>query len=50
MNMSLSTIIEIKKNPATYISKQAELVQIDNSNKVILKDGNRQVIDKKIHN
>ena len=36
-----------KKNPATYISKQAELVQIDNSNKVILKDGNRQVIDKK---
>ena len=36
-----------KKNPATYISKEAELVQIDNVNKVILKDGNRQIIDKK---
>ena len=36
-----------KDSPATYIAKQAELVQTDNSNKVILKNGNRQIIDKK---
>jgi len=36
-----------KEDPATYISKQAELVQTENLNKVILKDGNRQIIDKK---
>ncbi len=36
-----------KDEPATYIANQAELVQIDDFNKVILKDGNRQVIDKK---
>ena len=36
-----------KDNPATYIAKQAELIQLDNANKVILKDGNRQIIDKK---
>jgi len=36
-----------KENPATYIAKQAELIQLDNANKVILKNGNRQIIDKK---
>ena len=36
-----------REDPATYISKQAQLVQTDNSNKVILKNGNRQVINKK---
>ena len=36
-----------KKDPATYIAKEAELVQIDDINKVILKKGNRQIIDKK---
>ena len=36
-----------KDDPATYIANQAELVQIDNFNKVILKDGNRQVMNKK---
>ena len=36
-----------KDDPATYIAKQAELIQNDNQNKVILKDGNRQIIDKK---
>ena len=36
-----------KDNPATYIAKQAELIQLDNANKVILKNGNRQIIDKK---
>ena len=36
-----------KEDPATYIAKQAELIQDDNVNKVILKNGNRQVIDKK---
>ena len=36
-----------KDEPATYIANQAELVQIEDFNKVILKDGNRQVIDKK---
>tara|TARA_Y100000590_G_scaffold465488_1_gene637933 strand:- start:782 stop:1891 length:1110 start_codon:yes stop_codon:yes gene_type:complete len=36
-----------KKSPATYIAKEAELVQSDILNKVILKNGNRQIIDKK---
>ena len=36
-----------KNNPATFIAKQAELVQNDNLNQVILKNGNRQVVDKK---
>ena len=36
-----------KEDPATYIAKQAELVQNDNVNKVILKNGNKQIIDKK---
>ncbi len=36
-----------KKDPATYIAKKAELIQNENSNKVILKEGNRQIIDKK---
>ncbi len=36
-----------KEDPATYIAKQAELVQNDIFNKVILKNGNRQIIDKK---
>ena len=36
-----------KEDPATYIAKQAELIQTDNSNKVILKNGNRQIINKK---
>ena len=36
-----------KDDPATYLAKQAELVQTYNSNKVILKDGNRQIINKK---
>ena len=36
-----------KENPATYIAKQAELIQNDLSNIVVLKDGNRQLVNKK---
>ena len=36
-----------KKDPATYIAKEAELIQVDNINKVLLKNGNRQIINKK---
>ena len=36
-----------KKNPSTYIADQAELIQDQNTNKVILKDGNRQLINQK---
>jgi len=36
-----------KKNPATYIAEQAELIQEKGVNKVILKKGNRQFINQK---
>ncbi len=36
-----------KKDPATYIAKKAELIQNDLQNKVILRNGNRQIINKK---
>ncbi len=36
-----------KKNPSTYIADKAELLQDQNVNKVILKDGNRQFINQK---
>ncbi len=36
-----------KENPSTYIANSAELIQENQQNKVILRDGNRQIINKK---